>query len=483
MLSKYCYWCDQHLDQHDQQGMNLGSGPGDDTAAEPPPSPYTSATAPCMTRAAAATNSSSLLSSSPIPSPKHQATHSPPLSSRLSPSTASSRSAEGSEGEAASWWPFLLPASSSLQSTSFLSSSGAAGKDEWEDEGVDEEDDSGKDKKHVRTGKHKAYPNGNVDKRPPSPGQPPAQTHSTPHKHQRFLPHLFRDGRVFKVQFTMMELSEKEAQAKRRVRSKGQRQGKRGALHLREQHRHMTWQDVVQHWSNPDEPAFRDLFLGCLSLHPSEAFFFETTPLAGKHGALPDSVFEMALLPAPALAKVRPNANTFSQHYGLSSGRPSGHLYEHLAVSFYNLGGDAVLVAPTPYSSRHHPQGASKAGQYRRSVIHRDLHDYAHLAAFTRSAPPGQQHEFWMQAGRSIQKEWQKRLHGSRASGSSGSSGWGGSPAAPAPLWVSTSGLGVSWLHLRLDEAPKYFQHGEYRSHRHRAEPFWAPWDAAVQGS
>jgi hypothetical protein len=31
------------------------------------------------------------------------------------------------------------------------------------------------------------------------------------------------------------------------------------------------------------------------------------------------------------------------------------------------------------------------------------------------------------------------------------------------PLWVSTSGLGVSWLHLRFDRRPKYYTHAPYR--------------------
>ncbi len=29
-------------------------------------------------------------------------------------------------------------------------------------------------------------------------------------------------------------------------------------------------------------------------------------------------------------------------------------------------------------------------------------------------------------------------------------------------VWVSTSGDGVSWLHLRIDTRPKYYQHAAY---------------------
>ncbi len=31
------------------------------------------------------------------------------------------------------------------------------------------------------------------------------------------------------------------------------------------------------------------------------------------------------------------------------------------------------------------------------------------------------------------------------------------------PVWLSTAGAGVSWLHVRLDTRPKYYHHGPYR--------------------
>jgi hypothetical protein len=31
-----------------------------------------------------------------------------------------------------------------------------------------------------------------------------------------------------------------------------------------------------------------------------------------------------------------------------------------------------------------------------------------------------------------------------------------------SPLWLSTAGMGVSWLHLRLDSRPKYYRHRSY---------------------
>jgi hypothetical protein len=30
------------------------------------------------------------------------------------------------------------------------------------------------------------------------------------------------------------------------------------------------------------------------------------------------------------------------------------------------------------------------------------------------------------------------------------------------PIWLSTAGMGVAWLHIRLDERPKYYSHKPY---------------------
>ena len=32
------------------------------------------------------------------------------------------------------------------------------------------------------------------------------------------------------------------------------------------------------------------------------------------------------------------------------------------------------------------------------------------------------------------------------------------------PLWLSTNGLGVAWLHARIDARPKYYSHRPYRA-------------------
>ena len=85
---------------------------------------------------------------------------------------------------------------------------------------------------------------------------------------------------------------------------------------------------------------------------------------------------------------------------------------------FENLGGDALLLAPR------------RVGP---------LDAYGHLAAFVRRAPAPQVRELWQRTA-SVVRE---RL-------------------GEDPIWLSTAGLGVAWVHIRLDSRPKYYRHAPY---------------------
>jgi hypothetical protein len=65
---------------------------------------------------------------------------------------------------------------------------------------------------------------------------------------------------------------------------------------------------------------------------------------------------------------------------------------------------------------------------------------YGHLAAFVRKASKSQQHAFWQMVGEAMLKR-----------------------VSSKPVWLSTAGGGVSWLHVRLDDRPKYYGFGPYR--------------------
>jgi hypothetical protein len=118
-----------------------------------------------------------------------------------------------------------------------------------------------------------------------------------------------------------------------------------------------------------------------------------------------DGPFECVVIEAPALARTAADPRAFAEH--LTS--PIN--------TFDNVGGDATLIAPSATGS------------------------YPHFAAFLRTAPATQADELFRAIGAAV-ATW---------------------PRA-APPWVSTAGMGVPWLHVRLDSRPKYYRHAPYRA-------------------
>ena len=170
----------------------------------------------------------------------------------------------------------------------------------------------------------------------------------------------------------------------------------------------LRYSEVVQNWQT--NPAFREFFTSLLADAPFSAYFWETPPVTK---AVIDQIFEFVLVDSPQLATVRPNPNAFEDYFR-SVREDEG------VVTFENLGKDAVLVAPSPRAP---------------------LSAYPHLAAFVRNAPDSQKHALWRQVGETLEGCLSQR-----------------------PIWVSTSGLGVYWLHVRLDSYPKYYTHRPYRT-------------------
>lgn len=170
----------------------------------------------------------------------------------------------------------------------------------------------------------------------------------------------------------------------------------------------VTYAEVLALWQN--DVAFRATFIRLLAAAPFAAFLWETPPVTR---ATIQRGFEFVLVDCPALAGFGPDLDAFAPHFD-RAGAGAG------VVTFANLGGDAVLVAPTPRA---------------------ELAAYPHLAAFARRAPAGQQHAFWQAVGRAVAARLSDR-----------------------PLWLSTSGLGVAWLHARLDTQPKYYSYRPYRT-------------------
>lgn len=168
--------------------------------------------------------------------------------------------------------------------------------------------------------------------------------------------------------------------------------------------RAVTFGDVLEAWRQDDR--FRSWFNSLLAASPYSAFRWETPSIS--LGTV-DRLFEFVLLDDPRLAR-QPDVNAFAKYF------PDASVG---VATFANLGGDAVLVVPAPLTE--------------------DI-AYGHLAAFVRHAPEQQCQALWQAVGTAMAK----RLNAQ-------------------PVWLSTAGAGVSWLHVRLDDSPKYLGYRPYR--------------------
>ena len=126
--------------------------------------------------------------------------------------------------------------------------------------------------------------------------------------------------------------------------------------------------------------------------------------------------FEFILNDSPGLAQVSDGEpESFAEYLAEGCGSTS-------VCSFYNLGRDALLVSPCEIG----PRGA-----------------HAHMANFVRAAPAAQVGTLWRRVGEALARRVEE-------------------VGRDTPVWTSTSGLGVYWLHVRLDSRPKYYTFAPY---------------------
>jgi hypothetical protein len=167
----------------------------------------------------------------------------------------------------------------------------------------------------------------------------------------------------------------------------------------------LSYSEVIERWQH--DVAFRTFFISLLSTAPYDAFRWETPPVTSVNAQRP---FEFVLLDCPQLA-VPADGRAFVACFPAAG--------EDQVVVFPTLGRDALLVVPCP-------RGEGSAS--------------GHLAAFSRQAPRSQNHALWSRVGR----ETGQRL-------------------GMKPLWLSTAGMAIPWLHVRLDSRPKYYGYRPYR--------------------
>ncbi|MEO0470168.1 MAG: hypothetical protein AAF206_11145 [Bacteroidota bacterium] len=166
----------------------------------------------------------------------------------------------------------------------------------------------------------------------------------------------------------------------------------------------LTFAEVIKLWQTDE--SFRSLMLQDLTESDFTAYFWECPPVS--RNSLQQS-FEFVLIDSPILAVVQSNPRPFQAKFG-----------EGEVVRFSNLGGDAHLVVPNPLQKEE---------------------IYTHLGKFVRGANMKQQHALLQAIGAAMTE----RVNHEK-------------------VWLSTAGLGVYWLHVRLDNRPKYYSYGPYRA-------------------
>jgi hypothetical protein len=179
-------------------------------------------------------------------------------------------------------------------------------------------------------------------------------------------------------------------------------------IQLYQEEQALAYAQVITLWETSQ--TFRTFYNQLLAQLPFAGFFWENKPITPQTLQAP---YEFVVVGTAAFDGLNANSKPFSKYFEK----------DEWVVRFDNLGKNANLVVPCPS----------------------DLYDsgYTHLGIFVRQAPPAQRDAFWERVGKAVQA----RIESDKQ-----------------PFWLSTSGLGVHWLHVRLDQRPKYYIHKAYKT-------------------
>ena len=153
--------------------------------------------------------------------------------------------------------------------------------------------------------------------------------------------------------------------------------------------------------------SFTTYLTGLLRASPWTAYRWETPPITAARIGRP---FEFVLT-SDAFLEMTPEPEVFAGYFNAAA--PGTQV---LAVP--NLGGTATMVVP-------------------RQIVEPGA--YTHLANFARRAPPAQVAALWACVAATAREKLSAK-----------------------PLWISTAGGGVSWLHVRIEGSPKYYAYRPY---------------------
>jgi hypothetical protein len=167
----------------------------------------------------------------------------------------------------------------------------------------------------------------------------------------------------------------------------------------------LTFREVFNYWQNSTE--FIEFYINSLIAVNYDEFFWEHPALKEEYL---DKPYEFIVQKSTSFSRRKVDKNAFSDYINSD---------KQVAV-FDNLGRNAKLIVPTKKSP---------------------IDTYKHMGNFIRNAEKKQIQEQFKQLSKAILSELKRdRL-----------------------IWVSTAGLGVIWLHMRLDSRPKYYRTNSYK--------------------
>lgn len=174
---------------------------------------------------------------------------------------------------------------------------------------------------------------------------------------------------------------------------------------IKKEERNLSFKEVFELWSSNSE--FVNFYKDELIRSEYEAFYWEHPAIKNE---FLEKKYECILQRSKPLEHLPSNESAFKEYIHSKS----------QVVDFMNLGKNARLVVPTKKT---------------------DEEIYNHLGKFIRYAKNEQIIETFKRVGITIFEEMEKQKI----------------------IWLNTAGLGVIWLHIRMDTRPKYYKTKGYK--------------------
>lgn len=173
----------------------------------------------------------------------------------------------------------------------------------------------------------------------------------------------------------------------------------------------LTWYDFINSLEQGGQELTESLKNANSQL--KGAFFWECSPVSK---ITLNRTFEFMAIKSQELDNIKQDYSSFQEHIGKST---------KTKIAFTSRSGETLII----------PQPDEKK-------------DYKNLASFIQNASLKQQSEFWREVARQLEANL----------------------ADDKPRWLSTHGLGVSYLHVRIDKKPTYYSWDEYKNFRESDE-------------